>query len=132
MVGAAIGAVVAGVGMYMGGEAQKDAAQTQADTAERAAKQQAEQQKALANQQAEQAKQLQAQQQAFELERKAQMEAAQKQLAADTALSAQNQRASDLTPTVQIAADVGGDSGAAKARERRAQFRREYESGVSI
>ena len=132
MVGAAIGAVIAGVGMYAQGEAQKDAARTQAEAAERAAKQQAEQQQNLANQQAEQARQLQAQQQAFELERKTQMEAAQKQLAADTAFSAQNQRTSDLTPTVQLASDAGGDNSASKARERRAQFRPEYSSGVSI
>lgn len=37
-----------------------------------------------------------------------------------------------LTPTVQLASQGSGDASASKARARRAQFRPEYSSGVSI
>ena len=37
-----------------------------------------------------------------------------------------------LTPTVQLASQGSGDASASKARARRAQFRPEYSSGVTI
>ena len=139
MVGVAAGAAIAGIGAYMSGEAQKDAARSQANAQVRAAELQAQQQRELAEKQRQQAEQLQQEQQAFEAarqkqlaEQQAAMAASAKQAATDQALSAQNQQVSDLTPTVQIASEGTGENSASKARARRAQFRPEYGSGISI
>lgn len=53
----------------------------------------------------------------------------QRASADDGALAGQQ---STLTPTVQLASQGSGDASASKARTRRAQFRPEYSSGVTI
>jgi hypothetical protein len=59
--------------------------------------------------------------------------AAEAARSAEAAAGSQNGKQTTLTPTVQLAADSAGSDGAAsKARSRRAQFRPEYSSGVSI
>lgn len=54
------------------------------------------------------------------------------QQATDSTLGMQNMQISNLTPTVQLAAQGDGDASAEKSRARRAQFRPEYVSGVTI
>lgn len=51
---------------------------------------------------------------------------------ASSELGATAGQESTLTPTVQLASQGSGDASASKARARRAQFRPEYSSGVSI
>ena len=58
-----------------------------------------------------------------------QAEAEKQRVSAEEGASAGKE--STLTPTVQLASQ-GGDASADKARARRAQFRPEYQSGVSI
>ena len=125
-------AVVAyvGVSAYQADSARKGA-NKQADAAMKAARIEQESQIAIANQQQAQAVKAQQDAQAFETQRAATLAASQKQLAADEALSAQNQTVSELTPTVQLAANTEA-GGASAARKRRAAFRPEYASGVTI
>ena len=65
--------------------------------------------------------------------------AQQRQFEADRAaaevqhkMGMQNSAATDMTANVQLAAEGDGLAGANKTRQRRAQFRPEYQSGVSI
>ena len=149
-----VGLVVAGVGAAAGGamaasatkkasaaatqQALMDniAAQNRAnEQANQARAQQAQNEqfeRSRGEEQAQQARLLQEQSDAAAAERQRVLEATARQTAADEATSVQNQRVSDLTPTVQLASDVGGDNSTAKARQRRAQFRPEYSSGVTI
>lgn len=119
------------------------AANRQADATRAAAQQQAQAQQDIARQERDQAAALQAQQQQFERDRqaaidkqqaelRAQQEAAAKQAANDLAIGQQNQVVSDLTPNVQLAQADSGVSSATQARQRRAQFRTNYTSGVTI
>jgi len=113
---------------YMGAEAQKDAAESAANQQREQAAIEQQNQIALANQQQAQAKEAS--------DRQIAAEAARQQAAKDTldaqAATTQNSKVSDLTPTVQLASDAGGSQSAANARKRRAQFRPEYSSGVTI
>jgi len=83
------------------------------------------------NAQNEQARQLQESAAAAAAENTRQLEASARQTAADSAMSAQNQRVSDLTPTVELGGSTGTNSNS-EARRRRATFRPEYTSGVTI
>lgn len=88
-----------------------------------------------AKQQADQVAALQADQQAFETERQRQQEqfALDREAAANQAAQGeQNQQISDLTPTVELTSNVSEENSAAAARKRRASFRPEYTSGVTI
>jgi hypothetical protein len=69
------------------------------------------------------AQQNQQQQQQFEASRTA--------AAAEFAAGSENQKLTSAAPTVQLA-DQGTDSSAASARKRRAVFRPDYQSGVTI
>lgn len=126
----AVAAAVVGGAVYSADTARKGA-NKQADAAMEAARIEQEGQIQIANQQQAQAVKAQQDAQAFETQRAATLAASQKQLAADSALSAQNQTVSELTPTVQLAANTEA-GGASAARKRRAAFRPEYASGVTI
>lgn len=126
----AVAAFAIGASVYSADVGRKTA-NKQADKAIEQAKAEQAQQMQIAKQQQTQAEAAQAQSQAFEMERQATLAAAQKQLSADEALSAQNQGVSELTPDVQLAANTE-DGGSAAARKRRASFRPEYASGVTI
>ena len=150
MVGVAIGGIIAGVGAYAGGQQARRGAENAARSAQQSAAMQAANEQNIANQQRGQAETLQREQHNFEQQRQQAQAEQQRQLqeqatatmreqealarqgAAETALSEQNQRVSDLTPTVSLAAEAGGDASANAAKKRRAQFRPEYTSGVTI
>ena len=103
-------------------------ASKQAEESARQQQAQAEQAQAAqtlqANQAREQAAAIAAQQAQFEQDR------ATAQV--NQTLGEQNNKTTNLTPTVQLAAQGDGDAGSTKTRARRAQFRPEYSSGVSI
>lgn len=117
----AVGTVVAG-GVIA--NKAKNAANDRANEALAQAQKDQEAQTAIANRELAQAQQAQAQQQQQEAERSAAM--------AQQTLGAQNAAPTTLTPTVQLAAQGDGEASSQKARQRRAQFRPEYQSGVSI
>lgn len=129
MIGVATAATI-----YTGNQAKK----SQEEASNRAieqARQAQEAQIAQARDEQAQAQRNMEAQQAAEAARLAEM---QKQAAeasaasANAATGAQNIRTSELTPTVQLAASGEGPASSSKARARRAQFRPEYTSGVTI
>ena len=137
-VSAVIGAVSAVSAGVMANK-QKNATNDASNAAVAQAQKDQEAQTANANAQREQAERVQVEQMAFEKQRaeaatqqQAAMLAQQQQQATDATLGAQNNQTSTLTPTVQLAAQGDGDAGSAKTRARRAQFRPEYSSGVTI
>lgn len=127
----AIGAIMIGTAAYTA-DNQRKISNKATDAAVAQAQAEQKQQKEIANQQAQAARVAQVQAQEFETKRQQTLADNQKQLAAETALSAQNQGTSDLTPTVALASSAEGDQSSAAARKRRAQFRPEYASGITI
>ncbi len=127
----AVAAAVVATGAYSA-DVQRSTANKATDAAVAQAKADQAQQKTIADQQAAAALKAQQDAQAFETLRATTLADNQKQLASDTALSTQNQTASTLTPTVALASDPGGDQSSAAARLRRAQFRPDYASGITI
>ena len=111
------------VGTLTGAEQQRKSAEKQAAAQIAQAREAQAAQTAMAEAERAQTERLAAQQAAFEVQRNASI--------ANQAAGEQNSKTSSLTPDVQLAASDGVD-GAGKARSRRAQFRTEYNSGVSI
>jgi hypothetical protein len=127
--------VIGGSALYVGNKAAS--AQKQAsDAAIAQAKEAQAAQLAQARAEQEQTLQIAREQQAMEATRAAEAKAAQDSAnaqAANSAMGEQNNKTSSLTPTVQLAASAPDSTGSAtSARQRRAQFRPEYTSGVSI
>lgn len=113
---------VSAAGAAYAANQQKKAASRSAEAAETSAREDAAAQQAIAKQETEAAAKRQADAQQFEIER-----------TNAQALTAQNTQVSALTPTVQLAATADEGDGTAKAaRNRRAAFKPEYNSGVSI
>lgn len=104
-----------------------------------AAQVEAAQRQQLADQERDQTQRLQEDQQRFETERanaqaeqQRQLQAAAQQAANEQALGNQNQRVSELTPTVELGGAATGTNSNSEAKRRRATFRPEYSSGVTI
>ena len=136
-ISAVVGAVAVG-GAVVANKA-NHAAQDAAGDQVRQAKEAQAQQAAQAEAERAQTDRIAAEQATFEQQRQeaaaAQQAASlaqQQQIATDGALGAQNQQTSNLTPTVQLAAQGDGAASATNARKRRAEFRPEYQSGVTI
>jgi len=108
------------IGTITGAEAQKKAAEQSAAATLAAAEKESAAQVEAANKAAQATRDAQAAAQAFELQR-----------SADAALAQQNLTTSSAAPTVQLA-DQSDEGSASAARKRRATFRPEYATGVSL
>lgn len=123
-----VGGAIAGIGAIFGSKKASKNAWHARNAAQVAAWEEQVFNENQARKQQEQTQALQAQQQQFELDR----EASAKQQANEMAMSEQNQQVSELTPTVELNANASNEAAPGAARKRRAQFRPEYTSGVTI